>query len=209
MWSLRRKSLEIPDGRRGAARTRGEDAGAGQALRQRQPLVPPYPGGDGDGLFRPRLLLGRRAHLLAAAGRLHHRGRLCRRPRRPTRPTRKCARGLTGHTEAVLVVYDPKRVSYDALLKAFWESHDPTQGMRQGNDVGTQYRSAIYWTTPEQRSRAEASRVAYDEGAGEGATRRDHDRDRATRRRSITPRIITSNISPRTRWAIAASAAPA
>jgi len=69
--------------------------------------------------------------------------------------------GMTGHTEAVLVVYDPKQVSYDALLKAFWESHDPTQGMRQGNDVGTQYRSAIYATTPEQKRRAEASRAAY------------------------------------------------
>ncbi|HZB93439.1 MAG TPA: peptide-methionine (S)-S-oxide reductase MsrA, partial [Stellaceae bacterium] len=69
--------------------------------------------------------------------------------------------GLTGHTEAVLVAFDPRAVSYEALLKTFWESHDPTQGMRQGNDVGTQYRSAIYATTPEQRRRAEASRDAY------------------------------------------------
>jgi peptide-methionine (S)-S-oxide reductase len=69
--------------------------------------------------------------------------------------------GMTGHTEAVLVVYDPKQVSYDKLLKAFWESHDPTQGMRQGNDVGTQYRSAIYATTPEQKRSAEASRATY------------------------------------------------
>jgi peptide-methionine (S)-S-oxide reductase len=69
--------------------------------------------------------------------------------------------GATGHTEAVLVVFDPKAVSYDSLLKTFWESHDPTQGMRQGNDVGTQYRSAIYWTTPEQKRRAEASRALY------------------------------------------------
>ena len=60
--------------------------------------------------------------------------------------------GLTGHAEVVLVVYDPKVVSFGDLLKIFWESHDPTQGMRQGNDVGTQYRSAIYWTTPEQET---------------------------------------------------------
>jgi peptide-methionine (S)-S-oxide reductase len=62
--------------------------------------------------------------------------------------------GMTGHTEAVEVVYDPKVVSYEALLKVFWENHDPTQGMRQGNDVGTQYRSAIYFTTPEQEQTA-------------------------------------------------------
>ena len=68
--------------------------------------------------------------------------------------------GRTGHTEAVLVVYDPKVVSYDELLRVFWESHDPTQGMRQGNDVGTQYRSAIYWYDDEQRRAAEASRDA-------------------------------------------------
>ena len=69
--------------------------------------------------------------------------------------------GMTGHTEVVLVVYDPTKVTYDQLLRVFWENHDPTQGMRQGNDAGTQYRSAIYTTTPEQAKLAEASRVAY------------------------------------------------
>jgi peptide-methionine (S)-S-oxide reductase len=67
----------------------------------------------------------------------------------------------TNHTEAVLVVYDPEQTSYEALLKLFWESHDPTQGMRQGNDVGTQYRSAAYWTTPAQRDALNASREAF------------------------------------------------
>jgi peptide-methionine (S)-S-oxide reductase len=69
--------------------------------------------------------------------------------------------GLTGHTEAVLVVYDPAEVSYEALLKVFWEGHNPTEGMRQGADVGTQYRSAIYWTDEAQRGAAEASARAY------------------------------------------------
>jgi peptide-methionine (S)-S-oxide reductase len=69
--------------------------------------------------------------------------------------------GRTGHTEAVLVVFDPAKISYTEILRLFWENHDPTQGMRQGNDVGTQYRSAIYWTTEEQRAAAEASRDAY------------------------------------------------
>ena len=69
--------------------------------------------------------------------------------------------GMTGHTEVVLVVFDPKVIGYDALLKLFWENHDPTQGMQQGNDVGTQYRSAIYCSTPEQKRAAEASRESY------------------------------------------------
>jgi peptide-methionine (S)-S-oxide reductase len=69
--------------------------------------------------------------------------------------------GLTGHNEVVFVVYDPKVISYEQLLKVFWESHDPTQGMRQGNDVGTQYRSGIYLYSDEQRNLAEASRDAY------------------------------------------------
>lgn len=69
--------------------------------------------------------------------------------------------GLTGHNEVVLVVYDPAKLSVESLLKVFWENHDPTQGMRQGNDVGTQYRSGIYWTTPEQQGAAEQSRQLF------------------------------------------------
>ena len=69
--------------------------------------------------------------------------------------------GRTGHNEVVLVVYDPKKVSYDKLLKTFWESHDPTQGMRQGNDSGTQYRSGIYATTPAQKKVAEESKAMF------------------------------------------------
>jgi peptide-methionine (S)-S-oxide reductase len=69
--------------------------------------------------------------------------------------------GATGHTEVVLVVFDPTKVSYESLLRVFWEDHDPTQGMRQGNDVGTQYRSAIYYYGDTQKRAAEASRQAY------------------------------------------------
>ena len=74
---------------------------------------------------------------------------------------REVCSGQTGHTEVVQVVYVPDQVSYEQLLKVFWESHDPTQGMRQGNDVGTQYRSAIYTFSDEQAAAAQASREAY------------------------------------------------
>jgi len=80
--------------------------------------------------------------------------------------------GRTGHNEVVLVVFDPKKISYETLLKTFWESHDPTQGMRQGNDVGTQYRSGIYTFNAAQRQAAEASKTMYEKaikGRGYGA----------------------------------------
>ena len=69
--------------------------------------------------------------------------------------------GHTGHNEVVMVWFDPKKTSYEALLKVFWEGHDPTQGMRQGNDVGTQYRSGVYTFSPDQKARAEASRAVF------------------------------------------------
>jgi peptide-methionine (S)-S-oxide reductase len=81
----------------------------------------------------------------------------------PNPAYREVCTGMTGHNEVVLVVYDPKVISYTDLLKVFWENHDPTQGMRQGNDVGTQYRSGIYVYSEEQKKLAEASRNAYQE----------------------------------------------
>ncbi|MEM6836765.1 MAG: peptide-methionine (S)-S-oxide reductase MsrA [Cyanobacteria bacterium P01_C01_bin.120] len=79
----------------------------------------------------------------------------------PNPTYREVCSGMTGHNEVVLVVYDPDVVSYEALLKVFWENHNPTQGMRQGNDTGTQYRSGVYTYSEEQRRLAEASRDAY------------------------------------------------
>jgi peptide-methionine (S)-S-oxide reductase len=90
----------------------------------------------------------------------------------PNANYREVCSGQTGHTEVVRVVYDPQRISYDDLLKVFWESHDPTQGMRQGNDVGTQYRSAIYTYTDAQHQAAAASKQRYEkelQRAGHGA----------------------------------------
>jgi peptide-methionine (S)-S-oxide reductase len=87
----------------------------------------------------------------------------------PNPTYREVCSGMTGHSEVVLVVFDPKRVSYEDLLKTFWENHDPTQGMRQGNDVGTQYRSGIYYFDAVQRAAAERSRDMFqDELAKEG-----------------------------------------
>jgi peptide-methionine (S)-S-oxide reductase len=90
----------------------------------------------------------------------------------PNPTYREVCTGMTGHNEVVLVVYDPLRVSYDELLRTFWENHDPTQGMRQGNDVGTQYRSGIYYYTDAQKEAAEQSKMAFERElrrAGHGA----------------------------------------
>jgi peptide-methionine (S)-S-oxide reductase len=124
------------------------------------PMAPPFPEGLEQALFGMGCFWGaerkfwqRRGVFTTAVG---YAGGFT-----PNPTYREVCTGRTGHAEVVLVVFDPTVVSYDELLEIFWENHDPTQGMRQGNDAGTQYRSAVYWFTDAQRSAAEASRDAY------------------------------------------------
>lgn len=116
--------------------------------------------------------------------------------------------GLTGHAEVVLVVYDPKVVSLDELLTLFWEEHDPTQGMRQGNDIGTTYRSVIHTFDDADRAAVEKSRDAYGK-RWQGVVSARSPRKSKMRRCSTMPRIITSNIWRKIRMDIAACAEPA
>jgi peptide-methionine (S)-S-oxide reductase len=123
-------------------------------------ITPPFPGGLEQAIFGLGCFWGAERKFWQARGvystAVGYAGGYT-----PNATYREVCSGMTGHTEVVLVVFDPKITSYDEMLKIFWENHDPTQGMRQGNDVGTQYRSAIYTSSPEQKKAAEASRAAY------------------------------------------------
>jgi peptide-methionine (S)-S-oxide reductase len=125
------------------------------------PLDPPFPLGTEEVLFGMGCFWGAERKFWQAGEGVHvtavgYAGGTTRNP-----TYEDVCSGRTGHAEVVRVVYYPASLPFGSLLKLFWESHNPTQGMRQGNDVGTQYRSAIYVTTPEQRAAAEASRAAY------------------------------------------------
>ena len=128
-----------------------------------RPLKGPYPDGFEQAIFgmgcfwgaeRKFWELGKGIHITAAGYASGH---------TPNPTYEEVCSGRTGHNEVVLVVFDPKLISYDTLLKTFWENHDPTQGMRQGNDIGTQYRSGIYVFGDAQRQVAEHSKRAYEQ----------------------------------------------
>ena len=161
MFSFK-KSLEMPaPGKALPGRPRPLPT-ASQHFVNDHPLKGPYPSGLATALFgmgcfwgaeRKFWELGEGIHVTAAG----YAGGYT-----PNPTYEEVCTGRTGHNEVVFVVYDPKKISYEQLLKTFWENHDPTQGMRQGNDVGTQYRSGIYVYTPEQRNAAEASKAAFE-----------------------------------------------
>ncbi len=157
-----RKSLEMPTAATALSGRATEIPTAARHFVNGRPLKGPYPAGTQQAVFglgcfwgaeRKFWELGEGIHVTAVG----YAGGLT-----PNPTYEETCTGRTGHTEVVLVVFDPARISYESLLKTFWESHDPTQGMRQGNDIGTQYRSAIYTFSEAQAAAAQASKAAYD-----------------------------------------------
>jgi peptide-methionine (S)-S-oxide reductase len=131
-----------------------------QHFVNRHPLTPPFPEGLDRALFGLGCFWGAERKFWETSG-VYTTAVGYAAGFTPNPTYEEVCTGLTGHNEVVLVLFDPKRVGYDGILKVFWESHNPTQGMRQGNDVGTQYRSGIYVYSAEQRRLAEASRDAF------------------------------------------------
>jgi peptide-methionine (S)-S-oxide reductase len=160
MWPFTRDKLEIPKPEECLPGRAEPITRPGRHFFNGHPLAGPYPDGHEKALFGLGCFWGAERVLWQAPGvwvtAVGYAGGST-----PNPTYEEVCTGRTGHTEAVLVVYDPKVTTYEELLKLFWESHDPTQGMRQGNDWGTQYRSAIYTYAPEQRRAAEAARALY------------------------------------------------
>ncbi len=160
MWFSRREAPRLPTAAE-ALPGRAEPMPVGSThLVLGHPIAPPFPDGLEQAVFGLGCFWGAERRFWQTPGvyttAVGYAG-----GHTPNPTYEEVCSGLTGHTEVVLVVFDPLTVTYEALLKVFWEAHDPTQGMRQGNDVGTQYRSAIYARHPSQLEAAHASREAY------------------------------------------------
>jgi peptide-methionine (S)-S-oxide reductase len=127
-----------------------------------RPLKGPYPAGLATAMFGMGCFWGAERKFWEIGDGIHVTAVGYAAGQTPNPTYEEVCSGRTGHNEVVFVVYDPLKISYERLLKTFWENHDPTQGMRQGNDIGTQYRSGIYAYSPEQRRAAEASKASYE-----------------------------------------------
>ena len=163
MWFLDPRKLVIPTKEKALPGRKERMPGADASARHfvhKTPIVPPFPTGIEQAMFGMGCFWGAEKQFWLTAGVFSTAvGYAAGHTPNPT--YEEVCSGMTGHNEVVLVAFDPKRVSYETLLKVFWEGHDPTEGMRQGNDVGTQYRSGVYCFSPAQKQAAQASRDLY------------------------------------------------
>jgi len=161
MFSLRKK-LEIPSAADALPGRSTPIPTAKEHFITHSPLKGPYPEGLEMAMFGMGCFWGSERKFWELGDGIHVTAVGYAAGRTPNPTYEEVCSGRTGHNEVVLVVYDPKKISYERLLKTFWENHDPTQGMRQGNDVGTQYRSGIYAFNAAQRKAAEESKAMYE-----------------------------------------------
>lgn len=163
MWFLDPRKLVIPTKEKALPGRKERMPGADASARHfvhKTPIVPPFPTGIEQAMFGMGCFWGAEKQFWLTPGVFSTAvGYAAGHTPNPT--YEEVCSGMTGHNEVVLVAFDPKRVSYETLLKVFWEGHDPTEGMRQGNDVGTQYRSGVYCFSPAQKQAAQASRDLY------------------------------------------------
>ena len=163
MWFLDPRKLVLPTKEQALPGRRERMPGADATARHfvhKNPIVPPFPAGIEQAMFGMGCFWGAEKQFWLTSGVFSTAvGYAAGHTPNPT--YEEVCSGMTGHNEVVLVAYDPKRVAFDTLLKVFWEGHDPTEGMRQGNDVGTQYRSGIYCFTKAQLQAARASAEVY------------------------------------------------
>ena len=161
MWQILRKKAEMPTADRALpGRKSPAYAVPTEHFVNRNRIQPPFPAGLEQAMFGLGCFWGAERMFWKVPG-VYSTAVGYAAGLTPNPTYEEVCSGHTGHNEVVMVWFDPKKTSYEALLKVFWEGHDPTQGMRQGNDVGTQYRSGIYAFSPEQKRKAEASKVLF------------------------------------------------
>jgi peptide-methionine (S)-S-oxide reductase len=160
MWMFRKKSLDLPTADRALPGRAQSMPVENRHFVNGHPLKAPFPAGTETAIFGLGCFWGAERKFWQAGG-VYSTAVGYAAGIMPNPTYEEVCSGMTGHNEVVLVAFDPRKISFEKLLQIFWESHDPTQGMRQGNDVGTQYRSGIYVNSDAQRRAAEASRDAY------------------------------------------------